>query len=66
MKIIDILNDIANRKEVPLKIKWRDKIWKYYIRNQDYYASNGEALFENMAMIRTLDFITDEVEIIED
>ena len=66
MKIIDILNDIANRNEVPQKVKWRNKIWEYYSRNQDYYASNGESLFENMAMIRTLDFITDEVEIIED
>ena len=65
MKIIDILNDIANRNEVPLKVKWRNKIWEYNSRNQDYYASNGDALFESMAMIRIFDFITDEVEIIE-
>lgn len=66
MKIIDILNNIANRDEVPLKVKWRNKIWEYYSRNQDYYDGNGNSLFENMAMVRTLDFITDEVEILKD
>lgn len=65
IRIIDLLNKIANRNEVPLKIKWRNKIWKYYDKNQDYYDGNGNALFENMTIIRTLDFITDEVEILD-
>ena len=39
---------------------------EYYSRNQDYYASNGESLFEDMAMIGTLDFITDGGEVIEE
>lgn len=66
MQIIDIFNKIANRDDVPLKIKWRDKVWEYNDRNQDYYSGWGFSLFENLRDIRTLDFITDEVEVIED
>ena len=66
MKIIDILNDITNRDDVPLKIKWRNKEWEYDNRNQDYYDYNGHSLFENLSSIRTLDFISDEVEIIDE
>ena len=29
MKIIDLLNKIANSEEVPNKIKYRNKIWEY-------------------------------------
>lgn len=65
MEIIDILNKIYKREDVPKKIKWRDKEWEYNSRNQDYYDYNGHSLFENLSIIRTLDFITDEVEILK-
>lgn len=65
MEIIDIFNKIYNREDIPKKIKWRGKEWEYNSRNQDYYDYNGHSLFENLSIIRTLDFITDEVEIIE-
>lgn len=64
MKIIDIFNKIANREDVPQKVKWRDKEWEYSSRNQDYYDYNGYSLFEHLSSIRTVDFITDEVEVI--
>lgn len=65
MKVIDLLNKIANREDVPFKVMWRDKEWKYNSRNQDYYDYNGNALFENLSIIRILDLLTDEIEIID-
>lgn len=72
MKIIDILVNIANHKEVPEQIKYRDIIYIYDYKNKDYYEKgfNGRVthslfgyLFSNTA---TDDFINDEVEIIEE
>lgn len=71
MTIIDILNRIANRDYIPIKIKWRDRIWIYDNRSQDYYKECTDKFYENdlglfaygFNYLRTLDFINDEVEI---
>ena len=65
IKIIDLINKIANEEEVPENIKWRDKIWIYCKKEQDY-INNNVYFFEGFNQIRTKDFITDTVEIIED
>jgi len=73
MKIIDLLNKIANGKEVPKKIKYQDE---EYIINKiclednkthiDYYLKGRELLlFEDMISIITLT-LNDEVEILEE
>ena len=72
MKIIDILNKIANGEEVPKKIKYDARIMEYDHNKQDYngYYSNGNGnwLFQYLfdKCRDTKHFINDEVEIIEE
>lgn len=40
MKVIDLLNKIANGEEVPSKIKYRDKIFVYDKDDQCYIVEN--------------------------
>lgn len=67
IKIIDILCYISlgEYDKIPKKIKWRDGIWKYDDRMQDY--TNGHLmLFEQLKIIRTKEFLNDEVEILDE
>jgi hypothetical protein len=69
MKVIDLLIKISNGEEVPNKIKYRDEIWVYDNRNQDYlkqYKDDSDMFGYFFCNLRTLDFINDEVEIIEE
>lgn len=72
MRIIDILNKIANGEEVPKKIKYDARIMEYDHNKQDYngYYSNGNGnwLFQYLfdKCRDTKHFINDEVEIIEE
>ena len=72
MKVIDLLNKIANGEEVPEKIKYDTKEMKYDHNKQDYLGyysnGNGEWLFQYLfdRCRNTEHFINDEVEIIED
>ena len=72
MKIIDLLNKIANGEEVPEKIKYDTKEMKYDHNKQDYLGyysnGNGEWLFQYLfdKCRNTEHFINDEVEIIEE
>ena len=66
MKVIDLLNKIANGEEVPKKIKWRDKIWTYNNKDQDYEINDTDLLGYGFCNHKTLDFINDEVEILEE
>lgn len=70
MKIIDLLNKIANNEEVPEKIKWEDIIYAYSDYDKDYLEfpfSDEEyrGLFCMKDSILT-QFLNDEVEIIEE
>ena len=70
MKIIDLLNKIANNEEVPKKIKWENIIYAYSEYDKDYLEypfSNEEykGLFDMKDSILT-QFLNDEVEILEE
>ena len=70
IKIIDLLNKIANNEEVPKKIKWENIIYAYSEYDKDYLEypfSNEEykGLFDMKDSILT-QFLNDEVEIFED
>lgn len=66
MKIIDLLNKIANGEEVPNIIKCRSKIWEYEEASDDYKSGNLY-LFENLFDYgKTSDFINDYIEIFEE
>lgn len=70
IKIIDLLVKIANNEEVPKKIKYRDKIWKYTStvkgRGYQYYSIlYGEwKTLQNQVYLE--ECLNDEVEIIEE
>ena len=66
IKVIDLLNKIANGEDVPRKIKWRDKIWDYWEGDQDYKSKQGRWFTSNLNDIRTKEFVNDTVEIIEE
>ena len=72
MKVIDLLNKIANGEEVPERIKYDTKVMTYDHNKQDYLGyysnGNGEWLFQYLfdRCKNTEHFINDEVEIIEE
>lgn len=70
MKIIDLLNKIANKEKVPKKIKWGSKTYKYNGRWEDYKDETyDEEYFFQTMLNRNRDMsliLTDEVEIIEE
>lgn len=66
MKVIDLLVKIANREEVPKKIKYQDEIWEYKEYNSDY-KNEDIYLFEHLfKWFNTKYFINYGVEIIEE
>jgi hypothetical protein len=72
MKVIDLLNKIANGEEVPKKIKYNDEIREYVHKYRDYVNPNSDKYFLFFSIMRKgkgSDFanaLNDEVEIIED
>ena len=67
MKItmFELLGMIKDGK-APKKIKWRDKIWTYNNRDQDYEINDTDLLGYGFCNHRTLDFLNDEIEILEE
>ena len=65
MKVIDLLNKIANGEEVPKKIFYLDKIWYWDIKAQDY-VEDDKRLFNYYIVDELMDSLNDEVEIIEE
>ena len=66
MKIIDLLNKIANGEEVPEKIKYQEEIFERVISGMninDYLDEDGDYLFQEYNWLQN---INDEVEIIEE
>ena len=72
IKVIDLLNKIANGEEVPKRIKYKNEVREYVYDDRDYVNSNSSEfyLFYGTMKARTgIDFVNalnDEVEIIED
>ena len=63
MKVIDLLNKIANGEEVPEKIKYNNEKYKYY-KDIDYRDERGNYLLSGEPIC--IAFLNDEVEIIEE
>ena len=70
MKVIDLLNKIANGEEVPKKIKINDIEFEIYTEspNIDYKLANGQStyLFQDYIYCYGEIKLNDEVEIIEE
>ncbi len=45
MKVIDLLNKIANREELPKKFKYENKIYVYYDTYGGYYEENCQGIY---------------------
>ena len=69
MKVIDLLNKIANGEEVPEKIKYKNEIYKRYqnisTNNLYYYQVPNKCKFLIDQLSSAIDLL-DEVEIIEE
>lgn len=70
IRIIDLLNKIANGEEVPKRIKWEDTIFVYSEYDKDYLEfpfseEEYQGLFCMKDSILTR-FLDDEVEILEE
>lgn len=63
MKIIDLLNKIANGEEVPKKIKWLEQIYEYSDIDKFYYQ-NGYSMYRDFYTEGNC--LNEEVEIIEE
>ena len=63
MKVIDILDRIANGEEVPKRIMYRGVEWVY--NDRQYYRVDGEHL-RNIWSGYNFNILDDEVEIIEE
>lgn len=70
IKVIDLLNKIANGEEVPNKIKYRNKIWEYTSivkgRGYQYYSVMYEEWKTLQNQVYLEECLNDEVEIIEE
>jgi len=68
MTVIQLLNKIANGEELPKKIKWKDRTYKYVNEYKDYSYDNAYCFFEDdlLKTRRLLKHLNDEVEIIEE
>ena len=68
IKIIDLLNKIANGEKIPIKIKYSNKIFEWYKWNIDlcdYVYSGSEGLL-NSGEYDLFAILNNEVEIIEE
>ena len=69
IKIIDLINKIANKDEVPNGIKKEGKTYKYNGSWEDYYCELDDVYFFQTMLCRNKDMsliLNDEVEIIEE
>lgn len=72
MKVIDLLNKIANGEEVPKKVKYDEKVWAYDEGTQDYIYEQTP-LYTNFLLQKliggceaTKELLFYEIEIIEE
>lgn len=62
MKIIDILNKIANNEQPPKRIVFRNEVYEYDEQDGDYRNKNYDALFDYHEIT---DILNEEVQILE-
>jgi len=63
IKIIELLNKIANGEELPKSIKYYGFIWQLHNGN---YVENGQRMLEDYLANGIVESLNDEVEILED
>ena len=66
MKVIDLLNKIANKEEVPKKIKWAGDIYERHKDNEIDYYENVDASDLLLDNLYSTEELNDEIEIIEE
>ena len=68
MKVIDLLNKIANGEEVPKRIKISDNYYHFDIDDSDYYndIDNKATLIENIYLHNAYVWLNKEVEILDE
>lgn len=74
IKIIELLNKIANGEKVPERVKYGNRIYKFYKGEQDYISYDDEEtkwcgrtlLFTIMECHHITELLEAEVEILED
>ena len=69
IKIIDLLNKIANGEELPKKIEWCGVIFDYIEKEdyEDYVNDNNCSLFRHDdGIYKTTNILNDEVEILDE
>ncbi len=70
IKVIELLNKIANNEQMPKKVKFGDDILSYDVDVEDYMgiSKTGSGSFFNYLFVNnaTSLFINEEVEILED
>lgn len=68
MKIIDLLNKIANGEEVPKEIKYNNSVYTYNNVEESYEVKGDEIIFDLHNELSKLkgNALNDEVEIIEE
>ena len=64
IKIIDLLNKIANGEEPPKKISFLDKEYEYHKDHMDYFDSNWGSLFQRI-IDEYYEWLNMEVEILQ-
>ena len=65
MKIIDLLNKIANGEEVPRKVKYKTFYWEYKQERKDYKDNEGDWVF-SCSDYDIPEMLNNEVEILEE
>lgn len=65
MRIIDLLNKIANGEEVPKKIKYGVHYWTYNKTEKDYKDNDGDWAF-SCSNYDIIEMLNDTVEILEE
>ena len=63
MRVIDLLNKIANGEEVPKKIKYQGVV--FTLEEETYYAPNTMYILKDYIKLEELE-LNDEVEVIEE
>lgn len=66
MKIIDLLNKIANGEELPKKFKYYGYIFEYDTNHSRYESYFDEQIWTLQDFVNINDNLNDELEIIED
>lgn len=67
MKIIDLLNKIANAEEVPRKFTYKGYLWEYDVKNKMWFYYFGEGKSHRFDRLFYLNMIlNEEIKILEE